>query len=288
MPDDLDIYDTGDDSGEERIPEITPDTGEDFGGGGNNPPDEQDTYEVIEDLEPIDPMDGLPYQDWYYKAGGVIRIFKDLLIKNFNALENKINQILNFDAEKIILADTSDIEVPDVYIDDEGDDKRILNRKSFYNICDIINFPLDIWTNGNNKVTAVKIINNSYQQVIIEAEGDNGTATSTYPYIYLNTANYEIVRNTSYTEDPDLLLLAVLNDNRLHTGNSPKGYNVDFMKILSKQTGDLTTVGVGFGNGYHSGVYNDQVVMIQNGQSKSSGSGTLEFIPYFLTGRVTN
>ena len=70
----------------------------------------------------------LPRKDWYDNQGidsdtGEIigRIYKDVLIENFNAIEQKLIEISKLDAFDINLPDLSKIVYPDVTLDSEDD-----------------------------------------------------------------------------------------------------------------------------------------------------------------------
>lgn len=167
---------------------------------------------------------------WHDDQG---HIFKDKLIEVFDAIEDRINFVSSYkfgDTEKI---DISSVVYPDVSsVDIEEGNNKIINFKSFANIMDLVNFPLEIITDGNVKVLSVKYINSDYD--LIEVKPENGiTATTEYPYIFLDTETNEIVRLDYF--DGDIPLLAYLKDNVLYTGNSKIPGNINFLKILAHQ-----------------------------------------------------
>lgn len=246
-----------------------------------------DSTHVIEPFE-------LPYPNWYDEDG---RIYKDLLIKNFNAIEDKINEILSVDLDTINIPDVSNISYPDVDIDDEDKDNYILNFRSFLNICNLINFPLKVITDGNVKVKQVEYIGSDYAYHKILANNSTMPATSTYPYIYLDTFNRVISRTNDIediTSDSDNVLLAVLYDNFLVTNCMKIPGNVNFQKILSDQARstyefhcDRADRGYGALSGGHT--YNGQTVFGWNAATKYRDSGRdIYGTPtlYFLTGQT--
>ena len=68
----------------------------------------------------------LPRTDWYDEEG---RIFKDVLIENFNALEKKLNELNALNAFEITLPDFNSIDYPDVTPDSDEDSIVNLKRK---------------------------------------------------------------------------------------------------------------------------------------------------------------
>lgn len=86
---------------------------------------------------PIEPF-VLPRLDWYDEKG---RIYKDALIENFNAIEQKLYEIQSLDALEINIPDFTTVTYPDVTLD--SDDSAIVNLKSFLEITGLVNFPIE-------------------------------------------------------------------------------------------------------------------------------------------------
>lgn len=212
----------------------------------------------------IEKLDSLPYPEWHDKQG---RIYKDILIKNFNALENKINEVIRFDYNSISAPIISNLEYPDVSLSDTDKDNQILNFESFLNICNIVNFPLSVKTSGV-KVLTVEIWDEAYSHRFINAVGDNGTATTTYPFIHLNTSTKEIIRSNEVSPN-DCVLLAVLYDNKLVTNNAATPANINFLKVLSDQAFNMVDFSFWI-KGRCLNTYKGQAIADGWGQSKGT------------------
>lgn len=171
----------------------------------------------------------LPYTDWYDEQG---RIYKDVLIKNFNAIEDKIKEINNINLQSFTIPDLSSVEYEDVSLADVETDKvtKILNLRSFLSICDIINFPLYVKTANGNKVTTVELWGSDYKYHKINC---NVSATESNPFIMLDVSDYSV--SNSNTFDSTKVLLAVLKDNKLVTNFMDTPGNVNFQKVLADQ-----------------------------------------------------
>lgn len=203
----------------------------------------------------------LPYPEWHDEQG---RIYKDVLIKNFNAIENKINEILSIDIDSFTKPDISAVVYPDVDLQ-SGDDTSILNLKSFLEITNLINFPLVVKTDGNNKVTRVEYWGDDY--VYHTITNSSVVANSSNPYIYLDYGNKEIIRSSSYNTPTNCVLVAILKDNKLITNNLIYEGNVDFVRVLTEQARKYDSR---YGQKQYSASYNGQTVFGADSESKGS------------------
>ena len=86
----------------------------------------------------------LPRDDWYDEEG---RLYKDVIIENLNALENKLIELSGINITNIPLPDISNIEYPDT--DLNSDESSIVNLKSFLNITNTVNYPTECSFSGN-------------------------------------------------------------------------------------------------------------------------------------------
>lgn len=89
----------------------------------------------------------LPRTDWVDEQG---RIYKDALIENFNAIEDKLQEMQQLDIMNITLPDVSNISLDDVTLD--SPDNKIINLRSFLNIMKIEDYPIDLEFNGTKLV----------------------------------------------------------------------------------------------------------------------------------------
>lgn len=235
--------------------------------------------------EYIDPIDSLPYPNWHDSVG---RVFKDVLIKNFNTLEEKINEILKFDYNSLKAPTVTGVEYPDTTLETE-DNTSILNLKSFLSICNIVDYPLDVRTDGNMKVLSVSLWNRSHKYVTISATSDNGTATTSYPYIFLNKSTYEIMRSNDINLNTDtyILLAVLIEESKLITNNEAIPGNVNFLKVLADQDNTKETVSMAIDfTTCPQAIKHDMTVLGYVRQSKYHGNTSVDYTPYFLTGKL--
>lgn len=237
------------------------------------------TYQTIKPL--VEPFE-LPYPNWYDSEG---RIYKDILIKNFNAIESKINELLALDISSFTKPDISEVVYPNVSLSDEGKDEQILNLQSFLDIVDLINYPLVVTTDGNIKVTKVAYWGSDYHYHTVI--NDSVVPDTTDRFIYLDYDNKEIIKSSSVTPPTNCVLVAVLKDGNLITNNINIAGNVNFPSILAEQAYTTQTyTGSGRPNGNEYGLggarkggydYNGQTMFMWTGETNSANtySGTV-------------
>lgn len=125
-------------------------------------------------LEPFE----LPRQDWFDSNG---RVYKDVLIENFNAIQDKLLQINGLTPFSTTPPDISTIVYPDT--DLNSADNKIMNLRSFLTINNLVGYPL-VCSFSGTKVKEVSYWNSNYEYVIKRDIGVSASKSS--PYIYLN------------------------------------------------------------------------------------------------------
>lgn len=218
-------------------------------------------------------------------------IFKDKLIEAFNFLEEKIRWLATYDLSETGIIDTSNVTYDDLTkedFDDEDKQLNIINLKSFIDIMDLVNFPLEVVTD-NNKVMSVTYTNSDYE--IVTKTSENGvTATTSTPWIHLDVDNNAIVASASF--DSDKPLLAVLKDNILVTNQSPIPANINFMKILAEQESSTLK----YSNMNIQNIANNPIrknvggvtVLTAGAAKRGATSATFAVTNFGLTGKVKN
>lgn len=218
----------------------------------------------------------LPYPNWYDSEG---RIYKDILIKNFNAIEAKINEITSLDIDSITTPDISEVTYPNVDLT-TVDDTSIINLKSYLDMVDLINFPLVVKTDGNVKVKRVEYWGSDYSYHTVT----EGLAPDTdKPFLYLNYADNELVKSASVSPPTNCVLVAILQDGKLILNENTIPGNVDFLNILTNQDYNVGSWeqylsgnyrNGGDGNNAKSAVVNtnNQTVFSLTGQKDEAGS----------------
>lgn len=137
----------------------------------------------------------LPRKDWYDNQGvdpntGEIigRIYKDVLIENFNAIEQKLIEISKLDAFDTTLPNLSEIVYPDATLDSEDD--CIVNFRSFMNIMNCINYPISCTFSGT-KCTKM-VFYNTNNKLIERLDTQETNASSSNPWVYCNLTTGEV------------------------------------------------------------------------------------------------
>lgn len=186
----------------------------------------------------------LPRPDWYdvigeNKIGQIIgRIYKDALIENFNAIEAKLKEVQGLDAISIQQPDFSQIDYPDVTLDND-DDGSILNLKSFLKITQCYNYPIDISFNGS------KLVKLGFWQVIdgdfdnckwVEINNKTTGANEDNRYIYCNYKLGTIAASDSASTPIDCMFLGEFIDGKVWTVESGKYLNINVLQYLAKMS----------------------------------------------------
>ncbi len=225
-------------------------------------------------------------QNWYDPNTG--RVYKDVLIKNFNAIEEEINKILAVDINDITIPDIGEVEYPDVSLSDEDADSQILNLRSYLNIVQIINYPLVVKTDGNTLITQVEYWGDDLIYHILK-NTDEVIPNNSYPYMYLDYGNGAIIRSASYTTPSDCVLIGIFRDGKLYTRDSKYSMKVDTLSLLCKQGSAKRTANASAGG---SEWQNAGSVTFSNGaqtlicyqtQSKNSGGNSCTVMRLGLT-----
>lgn len=79
----------------------------------------------------------LPREDWYDTEG---RIYKNALIENFNAIEQKLFDLVALNPIDIILPDIANKDYEETTL--ESPDTKVVNLRSFIKIMNLVGFPI--------------------------------------------------------------------------------------------------------------------------------------------------
>lgn len=227
VDDDIDINTDTDDDTSPDDPE-TPT--EDDTDSDNDADTDDDSWEI--------PEVQLPYQlDWYRTTDGNTVIYKDRVIANLNALEEQIQNVIDFSPGTIPKPDIDSVVYPDVSREDfyngNADDNQILNLKSFIDIMDLKGFPIVVKTNNKFTVTSVEYYGEDY---LYHTVGNSTALTSSNKYAYLDVQENKIIVGNSVRSDTSRYkLVGVLVDNILYTKDSPQCLRPDHLSIICNQ-----------------------------------------------------
>lgn len=160
----------------------------------------------------------LPKDNWYDEEG---RIYKDILIENFNAIQDKLLQISQLNPFNTTPPDVTQVVYPDVTL--ESEDTKIVNVNSLVDIMHLVGFPLEC-TFSNNIVKKIVYYNN-YKELKTLTDISVDTDDSK-PYIYLNYVDDTINASSGTITPSGSVLIGCF------TNNSIKGiYNNDLVNI---------------------------------------------------------
>lgn len=175
----------------------------------------------------------LPRDDWYDEEG---RLYKDVIVENLNALENKLIELSGINITNIPLPDISTIEYPDT--DLSSDEDSIVNLKSFLNITNTVNYPTEYSFSGNTlqsltywgedyKRHQLKNIivdaSDSKPYVVFDPDNINVFATDTFTEGERTevTRNYTVIGNPTITDDAIITGLSANNYISIPTSLAP-------------------------------------------------------------------
>lgn len=160
----------------------------------------------------------LPRKDWYDNQGtdpntGEIigRIYKDVLIENFNAIEQKLIEISKLDAFDVNLPDLSKIVYPDVTLDSEED--CIVNLRSLMDIMNCRNYPISCTFNGT-KCTKM-VFYDANNKLIERLDTQETNASSGNPWVYCRITTGEVFASSASKTPANCMFVGCYTDNAI-------------------------------------------------------------------------
>lgn len=173
----------------------------------------------------------LPRPDWYDKEG---RIYKDALIENFNALEEKLIEISKLDAFDTQMPDIANMEYPDTTL--ESAENKIINLRSFLRMTGLIGYPIEC-VFSDTMVTKVAYWNEAYEYKIIENQETNVGESN--PYIYLNYRDNVVTASDSATTPANCTLIACYDGGIVRCVNSKDHIGINALYYLANMSNDM-------------------------------------------------
>lgn len=212
------------------------------------------TTETTTTVVSIAPFE-LPRDDWYDSDG---RLYKDAIIENLNAIEDKLNELAAINAFEAETPDVSTLSLEDVTL--ASDDNKIVNLKSLVDILGLINYPMELEFAGT-KISKISYYNSSYEYTTRKNITTN--LTSENNFLFYNFSNNTVRVSSSASIGTNESLLACYVDGRVINMFTPFFAGLNLMYLLSnmnKSTLDFT-VGHGTSKFYFA-----------SGQQAASGS----------------
>lgn len=174
--------------------------------------------------EPIENFT-LPRTDWVDEQG---RIYKDALIDNLNAIETKLQEIQGLDIFEVTIPDASDIQVPDCNL--SSPDNTVVNLKSFLEIVDIEDYPIECSFNGT-KLTKLTWWHNYHYNRKVNVETN---ANDTNKFVNFNPSTGVVSAST--TVPVDSVLIGMFTGNQIRGINSNKMVGISLLKALANMS----------------------------------------------------
>ena len=175
----------------------------------------------------------LPYDNWYDEEG---RIYKDILIKNLDACEQKLFEVQGLDAFDVEPPDIETMVYPDTTL--ESDDSCIVNLKSFLTIMGLINYPMELIISGR-KIRKLTYWNSSYQYVT-KTNVTVDDATDEVPYVYVDLGDGDIKATNNPSTAANGILLGVYENGIIRDIHQPFLANLNLMYLLADMQRDTS------------------------------------------------
>lgn len=210
----------------------------------------------------------LPREDWYDEQG---RIYKDVLIENLNACEQKLFELQGLDAFDVEPPDISSIVYPDT--DLTSDDNCIVNLKSFLEITKLVNYPIELQISGR-KIRRVSYWNSNYQYItktntIVE------NASEEAPYVYVDLVDGNIKASNNPATAASGILLGVFENGVIRGIHEGLSVDLNLMYLLAnmqRDTGSASRDNVHDNPSNYTNLYNSsRAVGYTNGESRAGG-----------------
>lgn len=172
----------------------------------------------------------LPRPDWFDAEG---RIYKDALIENFNAIEDKLLELSRVDAFSVQPPDINDIAYPDIEDLSTTDDRSIINLKSFLNLTGLMGYPLECVFSGT-VAKKISFYNSAYKYFTISDKETNANATN--PYIYLNWVNNTVAASNTTITPTNSCLIGVYEGGIVKCVNDKDSISINPLFYLSRMS----------------------------------------------------
>lgn len=210
----------------------------------------------------------LPRNDWYDEQG---RIYKDVLIENLNACEQKLFELQGLDAFDVEPPDISSIVYPDTDLTSE--DNCIVNLKSFLTIMKLINYPIELQISGK-KVRKVSYWNSNYQY-ITKSNTVVDDVSESNPYVYIDLTDGDIKATNNPATAINGIIIGVFENSVIKGIHEGISADINLMYLLSdihKDTGSRSNGNVHDNPVNYTNIENtSRGVGYADGESKAGG-----------------
>ncbi len=190
-------------------------------------PDETDYRDGFREDGTLLPF-SLPREDWYDEEG---RIYKDILIENFNSIQNKLLQISQLSPFNTTPPDISEVTYEDVTLD--SPEEKIVNVSSLVDILNLKGLPLEYSFSGN---VIKKLVYYSDSKELKTLTNISTEASMSKPYVYLNYVNNTVIASSSETTPSNCRFIGCYANNTIRGINNYDFANLNLLYILSQMS----------------------------------------------------
>lgn len=217
----------------------------------------------------------LPVPLWYDSQG---RIYKDRLIENFNAIEQRLIYISELDSAIESVPDISKVEYPDVTLLDDND--KIINLRSFLDIMNLYNYPIELVFSGDNTCSKIAYFKNDCSYVVLK--DIKLSTSSTNKYIYLNYTNDNVIASSSPSTPSGCTFIGMYDNGRIMGINTMDYININLLYYLPnmKNTQHPYTFSAGTRDNYNVAkgiVVNNRSIGAADTNKKTGGTNPVVF-----------
>lgn len=186
----------------------------------------------------------LPRKDWFDEDG---RIYKDALIDNLNAIEEKLNEIAMISAFSAEPPDVSGLSLGDVTLADA--DNKVVNLKSFLDIFNLYNYPLELEFSGTT-IKKISYWTEDFQY--LTAKDITTNASDDAKFIYFDFTTKEASSSADGTlGTAGKSIIGVYTNGRVITLHAAKSAKLNLMYLLANMAKRSTYHNVRAGTDYY-------------------------------------
>ena len=219
----------------------------------------------------------LPRTDWYDKKG---RIYKDALIENFNAIEDKLVELSELSAFTTEIPDVSSVVYPDVTLADE-DDTKVINLRSFLNIVPIIGYPIELEFSGTKCVKCCYWSSEYKYETIQDVSLDVSTEKK---FVYLDYNNKKFICSSAITTPEGCILIGAYENSQIIHLNSEQYADINGLFYLARMNEEFIDKGRG-GNSQAVSVDNNAKTRTVGGMFTQKEGGSITKFRFRDVGR---
>jgi len=216
----------------------------------------------------------LPVPDWHDEQG---RIYKDRLIQNFNAIEQRLIELSEVDSTVDSTPDISKVVYPDVTLN--SSDEKIVNLKSLINIMNLKNYPIECEFTGDNLCKRLAYYDeiNIYRVIINQSI----SPSNTNKYILLDYGRGKIECSPTLNKT-GTVLIGMFNNGKIFHVNGDDYININLLYYLPNMnnTQHKYTFDAGTRDNYdctHGINVNGRTIGAADTNTKTGGSNSVIF-----------